>query len=105
MGVESAAFCVEGMADFVTDNRTDGAVVERVGRFGVEKWRLENGGREVQRILQRQVDGIHGLRRHRPFTTVNRSPQTRNLPVVFEQATAPQVAEEIVRLYFQAGIV
>src|SRR5579872_98549 len=65
--IECAAFIVEGMADLVADHRADGTIVGRSRRVRIEKGRLQNAGREVQRVLQRKIHGIDGLRSHGPF--------------------------------------
>src|SRR5580700_2930127 len=69
--VEGASFRVESVADLVADDGADGSVVRGCRRFGVEEGRLQNGGREVQRIVQRHVDGVDGLRFHAPLVAID----------------------------------
>src|SRR6266568_4398742 len=66
-GVEGAALGVKGVADLVSDDGTDSAVVGRGGSVGVKERWLQDGGGEVERVLQREIDGVDGLRRHGPF--------------------------------------
>ena len=54
---------------------------------GVVERRIQDRGREVQRVLERQVHGVDGLRRHRPLGLVDglaelgeRSPGSRRAP-------------------------
>ena len=97
LGVKGAAFGVKRVADFVTDDGADGAIVGRGGGLRIEERRLQNGGREVERVLQREIDGIHRLRRHAPFLAIHGTPEARDFAVVLKQAAAPEVAEDIVR--------
>src|SRR5579864_3495322 len=101
VSIEGAAFGVKGMADFVTDDRADRAIVRGVWCIGVEKWRLDNCGREIQRILKWQVHGIDSLRGHCPLVSINGLAQARDLTVIFEQAAAPCVSEDIVWFDFE----
>ena len=70
--IEGATFRVEGMANLVADDRSDGAVVRGVGSLRIEKRRLQNGCRKTQGIVQRQIHRVHGLRRHGPLFAVHR---------------------------------
>src|SRR5271157_3719333 len=70
-GVEGAAFRVKGVADFMADDRADRAIVRGGGGQRVEERRLEDGGREVQCVLQWKIYSVDRLRGHGPFVTVN----------------------------------
>src|SRR2546426_11613345 len=69
--VEFGARIVKAVTDFVTDGCADRAVVCSGIGLRVEIRRLEDRGREVECVLERQVDRIHGLRRHPPFARVD----------------------------------
>src|SRR5205085_11568001 len=69
-GVERGAIIVEAVTDLVADDRSDRAIIEgRVG-IGVEERLLQDSGGEVERVLDREVDRVHGLRSHPPFLAV-----------------------------------
>ena len=70
LGVEGGAFGVEGVGDFVADDGADGAVVGGVGGLGIEERAAEDGGGEVEAVVEREVDGVDGLRRHGPLLAV-----------------------------------
>src|SRR5580704_1694324 len=50
-GVKGAAFGVEGMTDFVTDYRADGAIVRSGGSERIEERWLQDGGGKAERVL------------------------------------------------------
>ena len=50
------------MADLMADDGADGSVVVRCGGLGVEEWRLQDGGGEVEAVVERQINGVDGLR-------------------------------------------
>src|SRR5205823_6417846 len=83
--VELAALIVEAVADLVPDNRSNGAVVVCSVGAGIEEWRLQNGGGKVKRVLKRQVDRIHGLRRHPPFAAVDGLVEFGKAAVIIEK--------------------
>ena len=105
LGVEHAAFGVEGVADLVSDDGPDGAVVGRRRSLRVEERWLENRGREVERVLQRQIHRVDRLRGHRPFLAVNRPAQSRDITVILEKVAAPDVAEDVIRLHFVSRVI
>ena len=96
LGVELGAEIVEAVADLVADHRADRAVI--VGRVGgaVVEGRLEDAGREVHRVLQRQVDRVHGVRAQPPFAAVDRLAELGELVAIFELLRAPGIAEGVV---------
>src|SRR3984885_3535821 len=103
--VERAALSIERVADLMADDGADGAIVRSRRRGGIEERRLQNRGREVKRILQRQVHRVHRLRRHGPLLPIYELADSRYFRVVVEQSAAPAVAEEIIWLYLVAGII
>src|SRR5690349_17033739 len=93
------------MADLVTNYRTDRAIIRGRRSLGVEEWWLQDRRREVERILQRQINCVHSLRSHRPFFLVDRSSDPPHLVVVIEHTGALNVAECVVGFYFIACVV
>ena len=100
--VEGGSFGVEGVGDLVADDGSDGSVVGGVGSLGIEEGRLEDGGGEVERVVEREVDGVYGLRLHGPFLAIDGGADAVDLVVVLEEVAAPDVAEEVVGLHFIA---
>src|SRR6185369_7945607 len=88
-GVERRAFRVEGVADLVANDRTDGAVVSSCRCLRIEEPGLQNGAWEVQRILQRKVYCIDCLRSHRPLVLVHGRTQASDLTLVVGEIAAP----------------
>src|SRR5215813_11145056 len=72
LSIKLTALIIEAVTDFMPDDRAHRSIVICSVRSRIEIWRLKNGSGEVQRILQRQIDGIDGLRRHPPFILINR---------------------------------
>ena len=60
------------MRQFVSDDDADAAKVYGVICIWIEERRLQNAGREVDRVLQRAVIRIHGRRCHAPFHPIAR---------------------------------
>src|SRR3546814_7986883 len=71
--IELRPVIVEAVADLMPDDGADRSVIRRRIGLGVVERRLEDRGREVERVLQRQVDRVHRLRRHPPFAAIDRS--------------------------------
>src|ERR1700734_99121 len=69
-GVEGGALGVEGVADLVADDGADGSVVVRGRAGGVEEGRLQDGGGEVEAVVEGKIDGVDGLRGHAPLFAV-----------------------------------
>ena len=93
--VELAALIVEAVADLVPDRRSHRAVVRRAGARRIEERRLQDRRREVERILQREVDGIDRLRRHPPLGAIHGLMQLRELPVIFEERRPLDVSKRV----------
>ena len=104
LGVEVRAFAVEGVGDLVADDGADGAVVGGVGRRGIEERRLQDGGGEVEAVVERKVDGVDGLRIHAPLLAIDGLADAAELVVILEELGAPDVAEEIVGTNLEAGV-
>src|SRR5581483_2428323 len=94
--VKRAALGVKGVTDFMSDDGADCTIVSRSRSLRIKKWRLENGRREVQCILQWEIHGIDCLRRHRPFVAVNWSAQARYFAMIFEKIATPDIAENVI---------
>src|SRR6202035_5407275 len=60
---------------------------------------------EVERILQRKIDGVDRLRRHGPLFAIDWEAEACDIAVVIKQAAAPDVAEYVVRLDFKSRVV
>ena len=86
LGVECGALGVEGVADLVADDGADGAVVVGGGGLGIEEGRLQDGGGEVEAVVQREVDGVDGLRGHAPLVAVDGLADAVEGVVVVEEA-------------------
>ena len=93
------------MADLVADHRADRAVIVGGVGIAVVEGRLEDPGREVHRILQRQEDRVHRVRAEPPFAAVDRLPELGELVAIFELLRPPGIAEGVVGADFEAGIV
>jgi len=63
--------------------------------------------REIERVLQGQFAGTDGLRikTPHPLLAIDRMIEMSDRPVVFKQAAAPNVAEEVIGLNFVGRIV
>src|SRR5690242_6753069 len=70
LGVELRAFIVEAVADLVTDDDADGAVVHRVCGIDVEGGRDEHAGGEDDLVEQRIVVSVGRRRRQTPAAAV-----------------------------------
>ena len=56
VAIELAPLVVEAVADFMADDGSNAAVVDRIIRLHVEKWRLQNGRGENDFVPRRLVD-------------------------------------------------
>ena len=92
------------MADLVADDGADGAVVVRGGGFGIEEGWLQDGGGEVEAVVERKVDGVDGLRTHAPLFAVGGLADAAEGVVVVEEAGVPEIGEEIVGCDFVGGV-
>src|SRR5262245_1000327 len=93
--VTLTAEIVEAMPSLVTDGRTDGFVVVGSIGVGIEEWRLNNRGGEVESILKRNVQRIHDLRLHPPFVPIHGLMKFRELTAVFEKLRPLDVAQRV----------
>src|SRR5580704_1410403 len=103
--VKCAAFGVKCMTDFVSDDSADGAIVGCSRSLRIKKRRLKDGGGEIERVLQREIDRVHGLWRHAPFLAIDWASNAVDIMVVIEQAAAPEIAEKVVRFHFIGRVV
>src|SRR6185437_7963315 len=102
--VKGSAFAVKCVADLVADHRTNSTVVYGVRSFGIiERW-LQDGRWEIEGILQWQIHRVHRLRGHRPLFSIHVRSKPADLPVVLKQIAAPDIAENVIRLYFIARV-
>src|SRR6185437_6422540 len=98
-------FVVITVCDLVADDDTDGAVVYRVVHLRVEKWRLQDSGREHDFILRRVEIGIDRLRGHLPLAPVNGFANARELPPRLKLAGALDIAPIIIPHNFYGRII
>jgi hypothetical protein len=92
-GVKCCALGVEGVAYFVTDDSSDGAVVRGGWSLGVKEGWLENGGGEVEAVIERQVNGVDGLRGQGPLLAIDGLTDTVEGVVIVKEAGTPEVDE------------
>src|SRR5262249_34105919 len=95
LSIELTPLIIKAVADLVTDDSSHGSVI--VGGVGCRievRW-LENRGWKIQRILQRQINGVYRLRSHPPLSAVDRLVKFRELPVILEQLSPLGVANGI----------
>ncbi len=83
------------MADLVADYGSDRAIIVRRVRIHIEKRRLQDRGWKVQCILQRQINRVHGLRRHPPLARIDWLMQFRKLALVLEQTRALSISQRV----------
>ena len=70
LAIELRALVIKAMADFVPDDRTNGAEVLSGIRIRVIERRAQDGGREGDVIDHRVIEGIDGLRGGDPLIAV-----------------------------------
>ena len=87
----SIAQQIDEVAELVSDDRADGAVVRGVGRRRVELRRLQQGGGEVVGVLLKDQDRRRpGGRRDPPFGPLHRPADARDGPAVVPARDPPQ---------------
>jgi len=89
----------------MADDRADRAVVDGSRGLRIEERRLQDGRGEIQRILQRQINGVNGLRRHGPLMTVDGLADARDLHVEIPHRGPPRIAEGVIGSNFVGGVV
>ena len=94
MTVVLAAAVVETVADLVTNYRADAAIVHGIVGVGIEERWLQDGGRKHDFVFERAVIRVHRLRRHAPFSTVDRFAQLGEIALEIEAADAVRVADQ-----------
>src|SRR4051812_21373059 len=93
--VELAALVVEAVTDLVADDRANRTIPRGGARLRVvERW-IEDCGREVQRILNRQVDRVDRLRIEPPLAAIRGLPKLLEAVLVVEQLSALGVADRV----------
>ena len=68
---------VESVSHLMSDDYTDGSVVEGIVGLHVEEWGLQNAGREAYLVGGGIVVGVHGLRCHEPLVAIYRLVELR----------------------------
>ncbi len=103
--VELRTLVVEAVADLVADGRADRTVIIGIVRLRIEIGWLQDTGREVERIGQRQVHGIDDLRHHGPLAAVDRAVQLGQVALVVGQFGAADIAVGVAADNIEIGIV
>src|SRR5438105_8148657 len=103
--IKFRALIIEAVADLVPDGSADGPVIGSSVRLRIEEGRFQNGSREVQSVLKREIKRVDGLRSHPPFVAVNRSTQLGQLMMVFPFRRPPRIPEWIVTPDDESGII
>ena len=62
---------VEAVSHLVSDDNTNGTIVESIVGLGIEEWILQDAGRETNLVRRRIVVGIDGLWSHKPLVAVD----------------------------------
>ena len=93
------------MADLVSDDAPDRAVVDRVVRGGIEVGRLEDPRRKHDLVRGRVVVGVHGGRRHAPFRPIHLLVDPLHLAIPLEDIRALHVPHQIVPLDLERRVV
>src|SRR5262249_58673649 len=78
-------------------DRTDGTEVNCGGRLRIKIWGLEKSRRKVDRVLQRQIDSVHRLWRHRPLRAIYFCAQPCEFAMIREETTPPKIPKDIIR--------
>ncbi len=105
MAVELAAFVVEAVGEFVADDGADVAVVDGDVLGGVVEGLLQDAGGEVDVVHAGVVVGVDGGRGHVPLAAVDGLADFVELAVVLEGVGAELVAERVVGLDGERGVV
>ena len=83
------------MADLVSDDDADAAIVHRIVRARIKERRLQNRRRKDYFILLRIIVGVDGLRIHLPFVAIDRPAQLRKRVLIVKLGGPQDVADEI----------
>src|ERR1700733_7848893 len=105
LGVKLAALIVKTVADLVSDDDTDAAIVDGIVRAWIKEGRLQYRRRKHNFILLRIVIGVDGLRIHLPFIAIDRPPELGKRVLIVKHCGTLYVADEIVVLDAQRRIV
>src|ERR1700733_2521087 len=68
--IELSPLVVVSVNGFVPNDRARGRIIYRVILRRIEKWRLQNPCREIDRVSLCIFIGVHGWRRHSPLGSV-----------------------------------
>lgn len=84
------------MAQLVTDDHADGAIVDRIIRLQIEVGRLQYGCREDDLVVVRAVVGVHRLRIVEPLLPIHRLMEAGKVLVVTHRGRALGIADQII---------
>ena len=84
------------MADLMSDDRANAAVVDCVVGFRIEERRLQNRGRKHDLVHLRVVIGIDCLRGHLPLFPIDRLAELADVVAIIEARRTHHVPDEII---------
>jgi len=93
IGIELAALVVEPVGEFVTNDRANGAEVQRVISLVVVKRRLQNSRRKRNVVLGRVVGSVDRHGRIRPLSFIERFADLVQPPLHVVLIRALRIAE------------
>ena len=103
--VELRAFVVEAVRHLMSDDHADGAIVDRRIDGEIEKWRLQDTGREVDVVERRIVIGVDRRRRHAPLFFVDRLAQLSVVVIALVDGALVQIFNVLFAIHLYARIV
>ena len=93
------------MANFVSDDCTNTAVVDRIVGLQVEEWGLQNRGWKYNFIEAWIVISVDGLRCHEPLGFVDRLAKFIEIAMKVKLMGAADVAYKVIAFDFQRGVI
>ena len=96
---------IEPMADLMTDDGSDGAVVDGIVGAHREERRLQDRSREHDLVHLGVVVGIDHLRRHEPLVAIHRVAKLGDVAIVLESTGSHHVGDQVARAQLECGIV
>ena len=94
--IKLAALIVKAVADLMSDDRANAAVVDRVVGLRIEERGLQNRSRKHDLVHLRIVIGVDRLRRHLPLAPIDGLAELADFVAIIEARRAHDVPHEIV---------